>query len=179
MHRLAVGEFYNPAKQRWPEVTQYNFRGGQHELVLFMNGITPEELAAYRSLPLKLGFTYQSGVVNLLWKPTGAGWSDSPYSPWALPTSAERVAPEVDLSHEVRALLQVVLVSANDGIVRVLRAVTMSPAMTRELHKAIAEQMASPMSIEAYHAAVGDIYRRFPTTDALVERAIVTCNAGE
>lgn len=61
-----------------------------------------------------------------------------------------------------------VLVDADTGLVRVLRAITLSPGFTRLLHGAIAQQLADPWDERAYDRTLASIYQRFPASRALV-----------
>lgn len=36
MHAYEVGQLYHPSLRSWPETPQYNYRSGEHELVLFL-----------------------------------------------------------------------------------------------------------------------------------------------
>lgn len=48
MHRYEVGQPYHPSRRAWPEGAQYNYRQGQHELVLFFQSPTTREIEAVR-----------------------------------------------------------------------------------------------------------------------------------
>ncbi len=78
LHKIAVGQRYHPERRSWPELTQYNFRGGMHELVLFFNGVTAKDIDAYHKGTIDAGFSFLHGIVNFLWRPAGLQWSDSP-----------------------------------------------------------------------------------------------------
>jgi hypothetical protein len=83
----------------------------------------------------------------------------------------ERTLPEATQGDD-RAVLQVVLVDAEKGIVRGVRSLTLSPEFTRALQGAIrAQAEAACPRDDAYNSALQAIYRRFPSTGALLELA--------
>ncbi|GIW55376.1 MAG: hypothetical protein KatS3mg082_1780 [Nitrospiraceae bacterium] len=167
MSILSVGQPYHPNRNRWPEAAQYNFRSGRHELVLFWPSPSPQEVEGVRVGRADFGLFFEPPVILLLYRFAGAcDWSDAPYSIHLVPQE-ERLAPEA-VSPEARALLSVVLVDADTGLVRALRAITMSPGFTRLLHAAIAQQLAYHWDATAYDQALASIYRRFPESRSLV-----------
>jgi hypothetical protein len=46
MHKVEVGQRYHPNITSWPEGGEYNYRAGQHELILRFASLKPEEIAA-------------------------------------------------------------------------------------------------------------------------------------
>lgn len=86
--------------------------------------------------------------------------------------------PRANKSEE-RALLNVVLVNARNGIVQAQRGVTFSPEFTREWHEAIRRQAAAPWRGEAaYDAQLTLAYGRYPDTRSLLARATLTTKGG-
>ena len=63
-HLLAVGKPYAPWRTAWSEGADYNFRGGEHEFRIFLEGATRREIAAIDSGPVEFG---------LLAEPSGLG----------------------------------------------------------------------------------------------------------
>ena len=47
-HRLEVGKPYHPDRKMWPQTPQFNYRGGECELVLFFDQPTPAEVRAVK-----------------------------------------------------------------------------------------------------------------------------------
>lgn len=175
---LSVGQPYAPGVSRYPECTQYNFRAGAHELILFYGSPSKGEVYAARKGTAEFALALPSPQVIILAHRFGDDlpWSDSPYS-WHLVPERERDLPSADLEQSMRAQLRVVLVDAATGIVRALRLLTLSPAFTRALHAAIREQAALPF--DGYDRALREAYARHPSTDSLVARAAIRCTGGE
>lgn len=170
LHAYRVGQLYNDQRTTWPEAGQYQFRAGGHELLLFWRSPSEREVrdvargdaefALYVAPPL-LVFLYRFGRMD---------WSDAPYS-WHLVPAAERTLPEPAHLAEPHALLSVVLVDAESGIIRSLRALSMQPAFTAALSLAIRDQAAEPWDTARYDAALAELYRRYPHSDNLAARA--------
>ncbi len=174
MHAYSVGSMFVRNRRNWPECAQYNYRGGQHELVVFFASPSPAEVEAVRAGESEFGVLVDGAPLFLLYRfgAQGAGvpWSDAPYSIHLLP-EVERVLPPAELAPEARALLHIVLVDSLSGIVRVLRAVSLSRDVTKALHSAIREQAAAPWSPAAYDADLRAAYDRYSTTEKMVTKA--------
>lgn len=178
MHLYKVGEPYSPSRRSWPEGNDYNFRGGEHELRLFLARPSRHEIEAVQRGAAEFALFVEPPLVSLCYRfETRAGrglpWSDANFSWHAM---AAAVGPEElvlpiaweEGSPETRALLQVVLVDASDGIIRAMRSLAFSPEFTRAIHRAIWEQAHAPWDRAAYTRAQSDLYRRYPTSEALV-----------
>lgn len=166
-HVFKVGQPYHPSRLEWPECVQYNYRGGQHELLLFFASPTAKEVRGVRQGRADFAVLWEPPVVVFLYRLEGAcGWSHQPFS-WHLVPEGERQLPPGEGGG--LALLNVVLIDAATGLVRALRAVTMSEKTTARLHSAIREQAAAEWKPAAYAAAV-DRLNEEPSA-ALVKRA--------
>lgn len=163
-HRYRVGEPYIAGRVGWPERVEYNFRGGGHELRMFLPGLRAREVRAVRQEPAEFGLLVEGDVLLFLYR-FGAAipWGDAPYS-WHLVgrhDPSEQILPPEPGSAEQRALLTIILVDADSGIIRALRALTLSPAFTRALHAAIREQAARPWPGDAaYDRQLGAVQAR-------------------
>jgi|SRR6185436_9933492 len=182
LHEYAVGSLYHPDRRSWPEATNYNYRGGHHELLVFMPGPSPRELRAWREGTWQFGLVARPELLFLLFKPGDMPWSDAPYSWWQVKRAMpEEALPPFELPNPTsRAMLSAILVDAATGIVRVIKAISFSPEFSRALHGAITEQMATEISAADYNRAVDRYYRIYPQTDPhLLMRATSHCTGGE
>jgi hypothetical protein len=178
MHEIAVGKPYNPNRLQWPEGASYQCRGGQHELVLFFSGITQAERQAVKKGRPEFALLVRQPVIWLMYRfGTGIPWSDSPFTIHLVANPAERRVPEA--AEGKRALLTTIVVDAGTGIVRAIRACSLSPELTALLHAAIEEQAAAPFDRSAYDAAVNDAFRRYSTTEAMVKDAVIVETGGK
>lgn len=174
-----VGQLYNPQRRQWPEATQYLYRGGRHELLLFFRQPSPAEVASARSGPVEFALFEQEDLLLLLYKITpGLGWSDAPYS-WHLADPAERTVPQPAQTEAERDILFILLVDAGTGIIRVIRGVTFSPELTQALRSAIRRQAERPwIGRVAYDQQLDDLYAR-TTVDGLLRQATARSWGGE
>lgn len=179
MTTLSVGSLYHPARTRWPEGSQYTCRAGEHELLLLWPSPRAAEVRGVRSGAVEIAVLVEPPVIALCYRIADAcDWSDAPYSIHLVP-EPEREPPHQDaLAAESRALLRVVLVDAMTGIVRAIRAVTLSPEVTRGLHEAIARQLVAPWDPSAYDAALASLYARHPHSRSMAAAASLRCRGG-
>jgi len=178
MQQLRVGMPYDPARSCWPEAADYNFRHGQHELRLFMALPTAAEVAAIRSGPVEFGMFVEPEGLFVVTRFGRSLSFDTSYQ-WHRVDPADRAPPPAteETLPGLRALLTIILVDAATGLVRVLRAVTYSPEFTRAIHRAIADQAASPFD-DAAHERWADGMLRY-STDQLWQRTTIHCRGGE
>jgi len=166
VHAYIVGQLYHPGRTRWPEAAQYDYRSGQHELVMFWSGISPGDIQAVKRGTCEFEMVELPPVIFLLYRINGAcDWSDQPYS-WHLLAEDERMLPPPGPG---RALMQVRLVACETGILRAQRLISLKPRLTQRLHAAIRRQAAAPWpGDEAYDNALSAAYRQYPTAEALL-----------
>ena len=173
-----VGKLYVPTRTSWPENVEYNYRDGAHELRLFYPKLTPAEIADIGKGQSRFALYVESNIIFFCFKFGDQPWSDSSYSYHLVP-AGQRMLPPDPARAEERALLTVFLVSAEDGILRSIRAVTLSPLFTRSLHAAIWKQAESPWPGDtAYDRQLGLVYSRYRSQD-LAKLALVTCKGGQ
>ncbi|HEY5480895.1 MAG TPA: hypothetical protein VIL39_05400 [Verrucomicrobiae bacterium] len=146
LHRYSVGELYSEKRRRWPEGAQFLYRRGQFEFLLFFNRPRGQEVldvrkgeARFALLPYRdtLFFLYRFG--------TNPRWSDATFS-WWLHEAEERQVPipPQELAEESRIAIPIMLVGADDGLIKAMRLVTFSPSFTAELFRAVRKQASQP-----------------------------------
>ena len=178
MHLLEVGKPYDASRPRWPEGADYNWRAGQHELMLFVARPTPEEVDAVQSGPVEFGMSVEPEGLFVVTRFGRTLAFDSSYQ-WHRVDPAERVPPppHEETSPALRAVLAILLVDASTGVVRALRAVSYSPEFTRALHRAIADQAAAPFDALAHERWVAGLHRF--TTLQLWGETTIRCQGGD
>jgi len=172
LHSYEVGKPYIPGRTRWQEAGEYNYRGGAHELRLFFGRLGDREIRDVRQREAEFALFVEQPVILFLYR-FGASipWSDAPYS-WWLVSPEQRTLPEpVGQAEETRDLLTTILIDADSGIIRAIRVVSLSPAFTTALHLAIREQASRPWDPTEYDARLAALYRRYPTSRALLKAA--------
>lgn len=161
MHLYEVGKLYTD-RTHWPEGAQYNYRGGEHELVLFFNRPTAKEIHSIGKERAEFALFVERQLIILLYRfGTGLDWSDAPYSIHLVPHEQRTIPPDVEAG--MRALLHIVLVDASNGIIRVLRVISLSPEFTQALHHAIQEQADMPFTRHVYNGQLESLFARYPS----------------
>ncbi len=166
-----VGEVYDPAYNRYDEGARYTYAGEGHELALFWRGPTPAEVDGFRAQPVELGLFTHGPAAFLLYKiPNVCEWSEVAFNFHLVPES-ERELPREEPGD--RGRLRLILVDAEDGVVRARRVVSLDKVMTQALKHAMAGQAASPFNRLVYDAAVQEVFGRYADGDALAAVAEV------
>lgn len=179
MYKYEVGQLYHPDRTRWPETVQFNWRANGYELTLFWASPKASEVRDVKTGVARFAFLAPDRRCLFFLFAFGMdGWSDSTYSYWRVPDD-ER-SPVAESEHpERRALLTVTLVDADTGIIRVLRALTLSPEMTQALGAAVNEQaLGDLVSASDSDRAIAEAYARYPSPDAMVAAAVASCVGG-
>lgn len=169
---LQVGQWYVAGRTEWPEGAGYSYAADGHVLSIFMRSPNRREVEAIRRGKCQFALVIGPDIFFLMYRFGKAiGWSGAPY--WgALIPNEQRAAPPKEWPG-AGAMLQVVLVSAATGLVRALRAVTLPPDFTYDLHEAIRRcALLAFAGKGAYDAALADMRRLCPTSRRLLQRAV-------
>jgi hypothetical protein len=170
MFTYSVGQLYNPNVRRWPEKPQFNFRQGGFELVLFYDRPSLTEILEIQSHQAEFALVVQGDVIFLLYRFGTAGlWSDAAYSYHLVPAAEQTPPPE--LGESDRILLQIVLVDASTGVIKALRAVSLSPDFSQKLVAAIQAQIEHPFDSASYDAQIARAYRQYPQSKGMLKLA--------
>jgi hypothetical protein len=160
-----VGEVYSPDHARYDEGARYTYTGGAHELVLFWSGPTPAEVDGFRMQPMEFGLFTHGPAAFLLYKIKDVcEWSDVAFNLHMVP-EAQRELPNEEPGD--RARFRMVLVDAEDGVIRAKRIVSLDKVMTQAVRHVMTEQLSAPFNRVIYEAAVQEVYGRYADSDAL------------
>jgi hypothetical protein len=169
-----VGTIYHPGKTRWQEGTDFNYRSGCLELRMFFSRLTQSDIRAIRNGPCSFHLAVVNDTLFFLFQFGNAcPLSDSSYS-WHLVAEDERTIPPT-LSPGEMALLTIILVSSEDGIIRALRQISLSHNFSVALFDAIRAQIERPFSRAEHDKRIAETYVQYPTSQALLRRATATC----
>lgn len=184
LNKYEVGRPYSDTRRRWPEGVDFNYRDGAHELRLFWRSPSAAEIQGVKTGRAEFAITPWMDTILFLFRFNGAcDWSDQPYS-WHLTEAGvgpQEIPPPLDSPDDAafRQILNVILVDADTGIIKALRAVTFSPEFTRVLHKAIREQAERPFPGDVEYARqIEAAYRRWSSSYAMTNSAIARCVGG-
>jgi hypothetical protein len=160
MYAYQVGQPYNQNRQQWPEVIQYNYRGGEHELVLFLNSPTADEIRDVAKGEARFALYAKDSQIVLLFKfGDSIAWSDAPYTYHRIPADQQQRAPEITAKDFV--LLHVILVDAATGIIKALRVIGMQPPFAQALHRAINTQADMVWDPAEYDRQLQALFRKY------------------
>lgn len=178
MYILAVGEPYGGVIHRWPEAAEYSYTRGHHELRLFYRNPRAREVLQIRTGVAQFAFVEQEGVIFFLYRFGTMSWSDATFSIHLVPAEA-RLLPEPIVDPETRALFYITLIDADTGMVRVIRALTVSPEFTRSLESTIRAQAAAPWpGMEIHAAKIRAVHERYPTSSSMLDDAVARTTGG-
>lgn len=163
MHKYEVGKLYTD-RTRWPELAQYNYRGGEHELVLFLNKPTSAEIHAIQKEQAELALFVERSLIIMLYRfGRGLPWSDAPYSIHLVPREQRTTPPDVGTNDH--ALLHIILVDGSNGIIRALRVISMPPDFTQTLHRSIQKQSQTSFTRANYNGELETLFASYSSAD--------------
>jgi hypothetical protein len=175
VHILALNEPFDQSVKAWPEGTMFNVDASGHWLIYFYSSPSQIEIQSIQQGGAQFGLFMTDSVIFLLHQFGEMPWNDSSYSVW-LVAEEERRLPEI--SDHLHALLRVVMVDTDTGLVAALRALTFSAEFTKALHKAIHVQASVPWDKARHEEIIRDVYARFTTND-MVRQSRIFCRGGE
>jgi hypothetical protein len=159
-----VGEPFQRGRGTWPEGAQFSCSPAGHELTLFYSDISDDMVDEVRRGKAEFAMIVEDPVIVFAYRfGRSIPWADALYS-WHLQPAKWRVVPPLDASPEARALLWVSLVSAEDGIIRAQRGLTLSPTFTRALQGAIRAQAMTVFDPTQCTSVISKIFLNHPTT---------------
>ena len=162
---IAVGKPYLPGCTQLQEGYQFTWSNGRLELLIVWNALTPQEVEGIQRAPMQVGLVVVGPIIFFLYQfESITSWCDAPYTFHMVPV-AERSLPPAPLGPESRALVNVILVEAQSGLVQGIRVVTLSPALTQRLFEAIGQQAAQPFEQGYYHATLSAVYEDQSSAD--------------
>jgi hypothetical protein len=169
---LKVGEPFEPGKTHYPECAKFDFTPSGPALFIFLVSPAPEEVEAIRSGPFRVGFfesaiiedgRHKGTIIFLLFKFGDLPWLDAPFS-----IHLAQCKTPAEIEEGLGYGLNIFLIDANTGILRVMRLVGLGTEWSRRFRQAMLEQDGAGFDPEAYDAEIRRMYRMYGTRD-LVE----------
>jgi hypothetical protein len=143
MPLLEVGKLYISGKTQWPEASEYNYDADGHTIRIFLRAPTSKEIQGIKNGSIDLALHYADRIPTLLFRFGEKGntmpWSDCPFDWWLVPVE-RRQTPE-PITNSLAALLSILLVDADTGILKAFRVVSMPTEFSRSLHDHILDQI--------------------------------------
>lgn len=169
MRKLEVGQLFEEGKTKYNEGTRFDFQQSGPILYLFFSRPSERETEWIRAGKFELGFTEKDEIIFMLFKFGGMNYVDAPYS---VHLSKEFTFDE--LQEGMGFGLNVNLIDASTGILKVIRYVGLSTDFSRRFMKAVERQRKIDFDKTKYFAAIQQIYGNY-STDDLVQRADAWC----
>ena len=180
LQRIEVGRPYHPDRRSWPQGVHFRLDGSGGELLLLMDRPTDSEVAAVRAGDADFALSTREGAILFLYRfgpapkrKGGIPWGDGPFDPHRQRAGVEAAEPAATTA-ETRLLLTVVLIDARDGIVKAIRAVSLTPEFSRILFAEVREALGRPPVPDAAFARIQRLY----TSEQLAKLALVRCRGG-
>lgn len=172
-----VGRPFSTARTVWEERSDFAVRKGLHMFVQTAKNLKPADIEGFQG-KVHLGLLPCGPVFFFVFKIEGfCTWSDISYWQGFIPQD-ERALPNE--SGGDMAVINMILVNADTGIVEALRSLTVSPRFTSKLHSLIAGQLATlhTTTPEAVNHAIQEAYRKYPNSDKMARACVITERAG-
>jgi hypothetical protein len=174
MPRYDVGLPYHRGKTRWEDATDFNYRSGVLELRLFFSQLSNHDIRAIKNGPCTFAITVLDDILFFLFEfGQACPWSDNSYSIHLVSEDERTIPPELQPGEG--ALLTIILVSSEDGIIQALRQIWLGHDFSQALYNAIREQARKPFDASLHDKRIARIYQRYPSTQALLQRSRISC----
>lgn len=174
MPEYRVGTVYHEGKYRWEEGTDFNYRSGVLELRMFFDKLTKEDIRAIRDGQCYFAFTVLEDIIFFMsdFGPS-CPLSDNSYHIGMVDEEERTIPPTLKIDEMVP--ITIILVSAEDGIIRALRRVWLGHDFSEKLYTAIREQYNKPFNRGKHYGDIGRIYKKYPSPRDLLNIAVATC----
>ena len=164
-----VDKPFEPGKTNYPEGVKFDFTEGGPVLLLFFAGPTEEEVEAVRGGAFRIGFLeggiiednrHKGVIIFLLFRFGDLPWMDAPFS---IHLAQYKTPAEVE--ERLGYGLQVLLIDANTGILKVIRLVGLGAEWSRNFRQAMLEQETAGFDWRAYDAEIQRTYKMYRTRE--------------
>ncbi|MCX4099136.1 hypothetical protein [Nocardia sp. alder85J] len=178
MRSVAVGQLYDPHRRHWAPVPIVRITHAGIHLALMIASPTDAEVEAVRSGVPRFAWIDAENVALLAWSfDPGIPWNDAPYSPH-LEQAGD--VPGIGTSARHPAVVTVVLVDADTGLVRAVRHTTWPCEFTAVVAESVTRMAAAAPDMNAMDSAMAELYIAYPDTAELVAmKANATCTGGQ
>ncbi len=179
MQIFEVGKPYSEDKKHWPQAVEYTYSSQHHLLRIFFRTLQTREIKAVETGEAKFALGVLGPIIFLHFRfGEGIPWHNAPFS-IHLVSEEDRMLPDWPIPKDERAMLSTLLVDAETGILKAIRACTFSHKFTVKLHQAIITQYNSPFPPD-YDEQVFRAYDRYPTPEIMVKRlSAARCRGGD
>ncbi|MFR8871637.1 MAG: hypothetical protein ACLVIH_16775 [Paraclostridium sordellii] len=161
---LEVGKPIEGIEKRYNEGITFDITDNGANVIIKFDSPILEEIKAIKEEKIKYAYYMQGNVIFMLFKFGDLDWMDAPYSVHL----SKNLTRFLEINDGQGLALNIHLVDAKTGILKVLRLVGLSNAFSKALIKDIEKQ--KEMSYEGYESTMNTIFRTYSTKE-LVKRA--------
>jgi hypothetical protein len=177
---VEVGKLYIPGKTQWPETIEYNYDLNGHTIMMYLRSPTKNEIQGVKDGSIDLALHCADRIPTMLFrfgeKGSGIPWSDCAYNWWLVPPERRQLPEPIEDGQG--ALLNVLLIDADTGILKVFRVISMPTEFSRSLVEAILEQInGDEISSTTYAQVTYELQVKY-SSDELQRLAQVTAVCG-
>ena len=175
LHAIMVGKPLQPGKTGYQEASWLDYTETGPILLMAVNNPTTKEIEAVRSGRIELALYEKGPVLWFLYKIRGFGpWSDCPFSIRLYDDKGRTFDWSEEIEDGMGIGLQIILIDASTGIVKVLRLVGLPTEFSRTFRAMILRQTERSFDKTAYYQEINNIYTNF-SSDDLADRADARC----
>lgn len=167
--KIEVGTPYIEGRTSYKESTHFNYIDTQYQLLLCLKSPTKYEISSVKKGLASFRVLIYEEIIFFLFKfKPDLPWSDAPYHISAVPKQA-RTKPERIIEPDSGILITIVLIDADTGITKSLRAIGLPHDFSNKLIDAIAHQYDNPLTSEQYNDRINKAYLKYTTTIDMVQ----------
>lgn len=155
-----VGELFEPGKTHYNESTKFDFTESGPILLLFFAGPTRSEVESIREGDIRIGFLEKDGIIFMLFKFQNLPWIDAPFS-----VHLAQAEEPVEVKEGTGYGLQIFLVDANTGILKVMRLIGLGTEWSRRFREVAMRQREVDFDARMYDTKIQNIYRSFSSKE--------------
>lgn len=165
MQNYEVGKLFEQGRTRYQETIKFDFTQGGPILFVILDRPSEKEIENIRSGKMQIGIYTKDEIIFMLFKFGSLNWVDAPYS-----VHLSKPFDFMELSERKGYGLQILLIDASTGILKVIRYIGLPTAFSKKFKQAVLEQKERPFDNIKYDQKINAIYGNY-STDDLVERA--------
>lgn len=160
LRHLEVGQLFEPGRTHYDEGVKFEFTQGGPILLIFFDRPTEKEVESIRSGKFIMKFYDTDNIIFMLFKFRSLNWIDAPYNIHLSPSFTFE-----PMSETQGFGLQIYLVDAATGILKVIRYIGLGHEFSIRLRDAILSQKSRPFDEGIYNFKINDIYKRYRPED--------------
>lgn len=167
LRHLEVGQLFEPSVTHYNEGVKFDFTQGGPILLIFFEHPTAKEVESIRSGKFTMKFYDTDNIIFMFFKFGSLNWMDAPYT--------VHLSQPFGFSKELKQEnigfgLQIYLVDAATGILKVIRLIGLGHEFSSLLRDAILKQKETPFNRGVYMFKLNELCKRYSTNE-LVEYA--------